>query len=115
MDEITPEPLYRRRREFIRNSLLFTATSVGVGGALLQLVKGRVGDHRESAPPEAGRLSFQPGSPFDTTEARTPYRDVTSYNNFYEFGVDKDEPATRARAFRTRPWSLAVFGEVARP
>jgi sulfoxide reductase catalytic subunit YedY len=115
MDEITPEPLYQRRREFIRNSLLFTATSVGVGGALLQLVKGREGDHRESAPPETGRLQFKPGSPYDTTEVRTPYRDVTSYNNFYEFGVDKEQPATRARAFRPRPWSLAVEGEVARP
>jgi methionine sulfoxide reductase catalytic subunit len=115
MDEVTPEPLYRRRREFIRNSLLFTATSVGVGGALLRLVKGREGDDRPSAPPDAGLLQFATGSAYDTTEARTPYRDVTSYNNFYEFGVDKEEPAKRSRTFRTRPWSLAIEGEVARP
>ena len=115
MDEITPEPLYRRRREFIRNSLLLAATSVGVGGALLQLVKGREGDNRPSVPPEAGRLPFTAGSPYDTAEEKTPYRDVTSYNNFYEFGVDKEEPANRARAFRTRPWTLAVEGEVAHP
>ena len=114
-DQITPEGLYRRRREFIKNSLLFTATSVGVGGGLLGLVKGKRADQPPSEPADAARLDFAAGGPYDTTEARTPYRDVTTYNNFYEFGVDKEEPAMRSRGFRSRPWSVIIDGEVGRP
>lgn len=114
-DEITPESLYRRRREFLKDSLLFTATSLGIGGGLLSLVKGRRSDQPVSEPAGASRLDFATGSAYDTTEAKTPYRDVTSYNNFYEFGVDKDAPATRSRAFRSRPWALTIDGEVSQP
>ena len=114
-DQITPESLYRRRREFIKNSLFFAATSAGVGGGLLRLVKGSRGDPPPSAPADAARLDFATGSTYDTTETRTPYRDVTSYNNFYEFGVDKEGPAARSRGFRSRPWSLTIEGEVGRP
>jgi methionine sulfoxide reductase catalytic subunit len=49
-------------------------------------------------------------SPFSTTEKETPYRDVTNYNNFYEFGTDKTEPARNAKAFRTSPWSVSLEG-----
>lgn len=45
----------------------------------------------------------------------TPYDDVTSYNNFYEFGTGKDDPKKRAHTLRTRPWTVAVEGEVHRP
>jgi len=54
-------------------------------------------------------------SPFSTTEKLTPYGDVTSYNNFYEFGADKDDPAVNARGFKTSPWSIAIEGAVAKP
>lgn len=53
--------------------------------------------------------------PYDTDDAQTPYRDVTTYNNFYEYGVDKDDPAANAHVLKTRPWTIAVEGEVARP
>ena len=111
-EEVTPESVYRRRREFLKDSLLFTATSLGVGGGLLSLVKGRRSDQPSSEPPDASRLDFATGSTYDTREAKTRYRDVTSYNNFYEFGVDKDEPAARSRGFQSRPWTLAIDGEV---
>src|SRR5690242_3182935 len=62
-----------------------------------------------SAVPAAGP------SPYDTTEPRTPLADVTSYNNFYEFGSNKDDPARNAGALRTRPWTVAIEGEVHRP
>src|SRR5207247_365198 len=74
-DEITPEALYRRRREFLKDSLLFAATSLGVGGGLLSLVKGRRSDQPASEPADAARLDFATGSPYDTTEAKTPYGD----------------------------------------
>src|SRR5262249_12064567 len=52
---------------------------------------------------------FAPG------ESPTPYRDVTTYNNFYEFGVEKSDPAEYAGTLRTRPWTVSIEGEVAKP
>jgi methionine sulfoxide reductase catalytic subunit len=123
-DEVTPEPLFERRREFLKSSLLFTATSVGVGLGLTSLLKGgRQEPPAAFSPPaadaatasEAALLKAAPRSPLSTTEPPTPKGDVTTYNNFYEFGVDKDEPAARARGFRTRPWMVTVDGEVGQP
>jgi sulfoxide reductase catalytic subunit YedY len=51
-------------------------------------------------------------SSFNTTEAQTPYKDVTNYNNFYEFSTDKYEPAGLAKDFKTRPWTLKIEGDV---
>jgi sulfoxide reductase catalytic subunit YedY len=115
-DEVTPEALFRRRREFLKDSLLFTATSVGVGLGLTSLLRGG----RAEAPPSeaaaaAPELEIARGSSFSTTETRTPFRDVTTYNNFYEFGLDKGEPARRADGLRTRPWAVTIDGEVAKP
>jgi sulfoxide reductase catalytic subunit YedY len=54
-------------------------------------------------------------SPFSTTEKPTPYGDVTHYNNFYEFGVGKEEPAEKAKNFKTSPWTVSVEGHVEKP
>lgn len=115
-DEITPEPLYRRRREFLKNSALFTATAAGVGAGLMALVRSGRSDPPASAapPPGAGLLDAKP-SALSTAETRTPYADVTTYNNFYEFGLDKGDPARRSGGLRTRPWTVAVDGEVEKP
>ena len=51
-------------------------------------------------------------SPFSTTETITPYKDVTNYNNYYEFSTAKDEPAKLAKDFRTRPWKVKIDGLV---
>ena len=51
-------------------------------------------------------------SPFSTDEAKTPYEAVTTYNNFYEFGTQKDQPARNATKFVTRPWTVEVDGLV---
>ena len=118
--EITPERLYLRRREFIRNAALFTATSAGVGGGLLWLMQG---GRAEPKPPvvDGGTDADQPAlevarrGPYGTGEPQTPFRDVTTYNNFYEFGDDKSDPTERAGTLRTRPWTIAVEGEVHRP
>ncbi|MFY8086438.1 MAG: protein-methionine-sulfoxide reductase catalytic subunit MsrP, partial [Rubrivivax sp.] len=50
-----------------------------------------------------------------TVEKLTPYGDVTTYNNFYEFGTDKSDPARAAGSLKTRPWTVAVEGEVKKP
>jgi sulfoxide reductase catalytic subunit YedY len=54
-------------------------------------------------------------SPFSTTEKQNTYEQVTSYNNFYEFGTQKDQPAKNARNFKTSPWTVSVEGDVAKP
>jgi sulfoxide reductase catalytic subunit YedY len=54
-------------------------------------------------------------SPFSTTEKQNSFSDITSYNNFYEFGTDKSSPSELSKNFRTKPWSIAVEGEVAKP
>ena len=119
--EITPEAVYADRRRFLKNAALFAATAAGTGAALLWLTDGwkpgaaRLASASGDAPagPAAPRAAG-PG-PFDTTEPRTPLADVTSYNNFYEFGSNKDDPARRAGSLRTRPWTVAIEGEVHRP
>ena len=51
-------------------------------------------------------------SPFSTSETITPYKDVTNYNNYYEFSTDKYEPAGLAKNFKTRPWTVTIDGAV---
>lgn len=122
-DEITPEALYLRRREFIKNSLLFTATTAGVGGGLLWLTKGgrasdktsRAGKVAAAGVPVASELSIVGRSALSTDEPMTAERDATTYNNFYEFGTSKSDPAENAGTLRPRPWTVAVDGEVRTP
>jgi sulfoxide reductase catalytic subunit YedY len=115
--EITAEPLYQRRREFMRNAALFAATVGGVGGALVALTGGTRRRHR-AADPKAqppALPALRAPSRFSSDEPRTSFADVTSYNNFYEFGVDKSDPAEEADSLITRPWSVEVAGEVRQP
>ena len=65
---------------------------------------------------ERGKPAPQPdGDPFRTDEPVTDFEDATRYNNFYEFGTDKGDPARYASRLRTKPWSLEISGEVAKP
>src|SRR5579871_1698803 len=117
--EITPRSLYLSRREFIKNSALTLGTATVVGGSLLWLAEqGPPPDQPPdtTASTDTGEtLAFASGGMYDTDEPMTSLRDVTTYNNFYEFGVDKDEPARNAHTLQTRPWTITVEGEVAKP
>jgi sulfoxide reductase catalytic subunit YedY len=64
------------------------------------------------AAPEAVQA---PRGKYDTDEKQTPYQDVTTYNNFYEFGMDKADPARHSKKFVTKPWSVKVDGMVKKP
>ncbi len=68
-----------------------------------------------AAPAFAGAFDRAVKSPFSTGEKVTPYRDATSYNNFYEFGTEKDQPVRLAGSLKTSPWTVVVEGAVARP
>ena len=118
--EITPEVLYLGRREFIRDSLGFAATSTGVGATLLWLMRGLRTTPRENlansgTTPDQNALTIARRTDYSSGEANTPYQSVTTYNNFYEFGTDKTDPAQNADSLKPRPWTVSIEGEVARP
>jgi sulfoxide reductase catalytic subunit YedY len=112
--EITPEAVYARRRELIK------LMALGGGGMAL------VGAAKREAFAQ-GAASARPGKLAALTTQRntaaggaimeklTPYGDVTSYNNFYEFGTDKADPSVNAKTLKTRPWTVSVEGEIKRP
>ncbi|MBP7704652.1 MAG: protein-methionine-sulfoxide reductase catalytic subunit MsrP [Caulobacter sp.] len=96
-NDVTPQGLYLRRRELM-------AGLVGVGLAGLA----------SAAQAQPIKLVGKP-SRFSTTEAKTPRQDVTGYNNFYEFGVNKEDPARNAGSLKVRPWSVKIDGHCAKP
>jgi len=102
--EITPPRLWRRRRE-----LLQAAAAAGlVGVAARTSAQGAAGN------PVAAKLAARP-SPLSTMERPTPYKFVTEYCNFYEFGTDKEDPPQLApKMLKPRPWTVQVDGEVRR-
>jgi sulfoxide reductase catalytic subunit YedY len=102
--EITDPALGLCRRDFLRGTALLTAGAVLGGGAA------------GATAPAGGRgfAELRPG-PFGTDEEPTDRGDATRYNNFYEFGTDKSDPARRAGSLVTRPWSVAIEGEIAKP
>jgi len=115
--EITPESLYLSRRAVLGASLAGIAV-----GALPGLASAgepsRYADVAPGAPPQwfsdkLGAARWQAVTVKD--EAITPFKDATHYNNFYEFGTDKGDPAANAGSLKTEPWSLVVDGEVAKP
>ncbi len=108
-DESTPS-----RREFLRSATLFTATVAGLGGGLELLTRRPSGTAEAQAAPAVTRPK-RPLGPYDTSEAVTPYAQATTYNNFYEFGLGKDDPARNAGSLRTRPWTVTIDGEVRKP
>ena len=102
--EITPRALHEGRRRWLQAAGLAGVAAAGLPMASPAQAKGA---------PLPGRRSTVPGA--IATDKPTPYDDVTQYNNYYEFGTDKAEPAVLARSFKTRPWTLRVEGEVAKP
>ncbi|MCX6637699.1 MAG: mononuclear molybdenum enzyme YedY, partial [Acidobacteria bacterium] len=72
-------------------------------------------NHRVFLAGAAAKFTTPGKSPLSTNETPTPYQDVTTYNNFYEFGTDKSQPAQRAHTLITSPWSVTIEGLVARP
>ena len=108
VSEITPEAVYRDRRR-----LLAAAGLAAAGLPLVASTSARA--QRLSA--VNGELASLPGkaSPLSTMERPTSFEDATTYNNYYEFGTDKSDPARHAGSLITRPWTVVVEGEVAKP
>jgi sulfoxide reductase catalytic subunit YedY len=90
--EITPENIYQNRRSFIKSAAAGTA-SVMLGSF----------------------FSVSASSNTSSTEKLTSYKDISSYNNYYEFGTGKDDPSENSGKFKTSPWSITIEGEVEKP
>jgi sulfoxide reductase catalytic subunit YedY len=110
--EITPQGIYQGRRELIK------LMAAGTAGAALASWAGR--EALAQAVPKPGKLATLAGTRSTvagavTMDKITAYQDATSYNNFYEFGTDKFDPAKNAHTLVTRPWSVAVDGLVGKP
>jgi len=105
--EITSKSLYLNRRKFLAGAAVAGA-AVMAGPRLADLAT-------PSAVVQANaKIDGITKSSFSTTETITPYKDVTNYNNYYEFSTDKYEPAGLAKNFKTRPWTVTIDGLVAK-
>ena len=86
--EITPEKIYNNRRSFIK-SIGFSASSIAITS--LPFVNNALGKEQDQL---------------------TSYKDITTYNNYYEFGTSKGDPFKNAQSFKTKPWNISIEGEV---
>ncbi len=114
--EITSESAYLNRRQ-----LMGAAGSLALGAMLSSCAEAdSTGKPETSGSSHAGALDYssaekQSQSGFYTDEAKTPYKDITAYNNFYEFGTDKSDPRKYADKMVVDPWSITIEGEVSKP
>ena len=106
--EVTPQSVYLSRRRFLTRTVAAGAARAA-GRAVLPGWLSPTEAHAGT------KLTGVTKSSYGTDEKITPYEHVTNYNNYYEFGTDKEQPAKLAKDFRTSPWTVAVEGEVAKP
>lgn len=99
--EVTDEALYTKRRKFLKQS-----AGVGLAGVLGGLGFGTGLSIAQAKVPQ---------SPYSTRERKTDYDDITTYNNFYEFGTSKSDPSRKAHTLITSPWTVTVEGECEKP
>jgi sulfoxide reductase catalytic subunit YedY len=95
--DVTPKDVYLNRRRFL------AAGSAALGALAVPFNA------------SAAKLNVAAKSPFSTTEKPNSLQDITTYNNYYEFGTGKDEPAVNAKNFKTSPWMVSIEGEVGKP
>ncbi|KPC52214.1 protein-methionine-sulfoxide reductase catalytic subunit MsrP [Amantichitinum ursilacus] len=100
--DITPEAVYADRRRIMQAGAALAVGSILPAGLALAAAA--------PGPSFAGKPSA-----FSTTETRNSFDQITHYNNFYEFGTDKEDPAANSTHFQTRPWSVRVEGECMKP
>jgi sulfoxide reductase catalytic subunit YedY len=105
--EITPREIFESRRSFIQKIAVGSIASA----SMLEMAS------REAfaASTPAQKLAATQNTSYVVLDKQTPYEDATTYNNYYEFGTDKSNPARYASALKTRPWTVTIEGEVKKP
>ena len=112
--EITDEAVYLDRRRFMRAAAgLTTASALAAAPGLL--LPRTVSALTTDTAAKGDVLQDVVDGPFSTDEDPTSYEDVTRYNNFYEFGTDKQDPAAHSGRFKPRPWKVKILGECEKP
>jgi sulfoxide reductase catalytic subunit YedY len=101
--DITPKEVFEKRRQLIK---LAAAGAFGLSNTAI---------FSRTAFAQNTQLSSKPNPKYFLTEKLTSYKDVTSYNNFYEFGTDKSDPDRNAHTLKTRPWTISVEGLINKP
>ena len=99
--EITAERYFHMRRELLTGALGLAAAAIAP----------RLASGAAAAP--AAALKYSRNARYSTTEKPNTFEEVTTYNNFYEFGLEKSDPAANAGTLRTRPWTVTIAGEAA--
>ncbi len=105
--EITPREVFESRRSFIKQLSLGSIASA----SMLEMLSREA--FAQNA--QAQKLSAKPNPSFVVMDKQTSYKDATTYNNFYEFGTDKADPAQYAGTLRPRPWTISIEGEIKKP
>ena len=104
--EITAKPLYEQRRQFIAGALALGAAA-GIGALGLSMPR--------TARAGVKLTNLRKSALSTTGEELTPLKDVTTYNNYYEFGTGKEDPGENSGKLRVRPWTVSIEGEVKKP
>jgi len=105
--EITEKKVYLNRREFVATAAA-AAAGFGVLAGSNQLIEAA------QPAPHGRKLEGVKKSPLSTTEKLNSWQDITTYNNYYEFGTDKDSPSMLAKGLKPSPWNVLVDGECAK-
>ncbi len=107
--EITPQRVFENRRRVLQ-----AAGAAALGGLI-----GTYGEAARAAytspNAKAQKLAAKTNARFVALDQATPFKDITTYNNFYEFGTDKADPAQNAGTLRPHPWKVSVEGEIKNP
>ncbi|MEY3754940.1 MAG: hypothetical protein RLY27_1548 [Pseudomonadota bacterium] len=106
--EITPQAVFENRRQILK------LAATGAFGLEMSHWFTRQA-HAQANPPTSNKLKTSPNTNYVILEKPTSYKDVTSYNNFYEFGTDKEDPKMYAGSLQTKPWKVSVEGLVNKP
>jgi len=103
--DITPKSLYLNRRKFLAGSAIAGTAALGLPAVSKLFSPSTIAQANT-------KIDGVQKSSFSTSEKITPYKDVTNYNNYYEFSTDKYEPAGLSKDFKTRPWTVTIDGLV---
>ena len=103
--EVTPKETFLRRRDFLK---------LGAAGAAAALF-GPSGEAIAAETPHGEKLAGVKPSAYTVDEKKNTFEEISSYNNFYEFGTDKSDPKEHAHTLKTRPWTVAIEGEIKKP
>ncbi|WP_347555128.1 protein-methionine-sulfoxide reductase catalytic subunit MsrP [Robbsia sp. KACC 23696] len=114
--EITPQALFHSRRQVMRQAVqLAGASALTTAAGVLPSLAHAAALQEMQANSGAQKLPATPNAAYRVSDSVTSFKDITSYNNFYEFGTDKADPARNAHTLQTRPWEVKVEGLVAKP